>query len=59
MTPETTNADAATVRSFGHQWARFDQAALSDDELLARFDEYFRIFPWDELSDDARGADIG
>lgn len=59
MASKATNADGATVRSFGNQWSRFDQAALSEDELRARFDEYFRLFPWDALPHDARGADIG
>lgn len=59
MTTDATNADGATVRSFGHQWTRFDQTELSDDELRARFDEYFRIFPWSSLPKDARGADVG
>lgn len=59
MPTNATNSDGATVRSFGHQWSRFDQTKLSDDELRARFDEYFHIFPWSSLPQDARGADIG
>ena len=59
MASDVTNVDGATVRSFGHQWSRFDQTALSDDELRARFDEYFRSFPWEVLPSDAHGADIG
>lgn len=59
MSPSVTNADTATVRSFGHQWSRFDQAALSEEELQRLFNEYFRIFPWDRLPSGARGADIG
>ena len=59
MAPSVTNADAATVRSFGHQWSRFDQTALSEEELRELFDDYFRIFPWNRLPSGARGADIG
>ena len=59
MAPSVTNADAATVRSFGHQWSRFDQTALSKEELRELFDDYFRIFPWNRLPSGARGADIG
>ncbi len=59
MASDVTNAHGATVRSFGHQWSRFDQAPLSDEEIRARFDEYFRIFPWDTLASDASGVDIG
>lgn len=59
MATQATNSDGATVTSFGHQWSRFDQAPLSDEEQQARFDEYFRIFPWESLPGDAIGADIG
>lgn len=59
MASNVTNADRLTVNSFGHQWSRFDQTAMSETELRARFDEYFRIFPWDELPGDARGVDVG
>ena len=59
MASNVTNTDGATVRSFGQQWSRFDQTAVSDEELRARFDEYFLIFPWDRLPSDARGANIG
>ena len=45
MASNVTNTDGATVHSFGHQWTRFDHAALSDNELQARFDEYFGVFP--------------
>lgn len=53
------NADEATIDSFGHQWSRFDQAELGEDELRRLFDEYFDIFPWERLPPDACGADVG
>ncbi len=53
------NLDEATVRSFGQEWSRFDQLALSEDELTTIFRGYFDIFPWDRLPPNARGADIG
>ena len=53
------NEDKVTVTSFGHEWARFDQAALSRAELVEIFDQYFAVFPWQELGADSVGADIG
>lgn len=48
-----------TTRSFGDEWTRFDQSALSDSEALAIFGEYFSLFPWGELPQDAIGFDMG
>lgn len=53
------NEDKGTVTSFGREWARFDQAALSRAELVEMFDQYFAVFPWQELRPDCVGADIG
>ena len=53
------NIDIATVRSFGDEWSRFDQSALSDDEHRALFDIYFGIFPWSELEPSSTGFDMG
>jgi SAM-dependent methyltransferase len=53
------NLDFATVESFGSEWAKFDQSALSHAELLHLFDCYFSIFPWHLLSPDAEGFDMG
>jgi SAM-dependent methyltransferase len=53
------NADHHTVRDFGHEWARFDQSALPDDQLQRSFDQYFRIFPWSALPAGAVGFDLG
>lgn len=53
------NLDEATIRSFGRQWARFDQSQVPEETLRKMFSEYFEIFPWDRLPRNARGADIG
>jgi SAM-dependent methyltransferase len=47
------------ISGFGDEWSRFDQSALSPDELREMFDNYFNIFPWDELPSGAVGVDIG
>jgi ubiquinone/menaquinone biosynthesis C-methylase UbiE len=53
------NLDSATVEGFGREWARFDQSALPREELHRYFDEYFSIFPWQELPANASGLDVG
>jgi SAM-dependent methyltransferase len=55
---QSKNIDEATVRGFGVEWSRFDQAGR-DEELQSLFERYFRIFPWKELPDGARGFDAG
>lgn len=53
------NLDPATVKSFGDEWSRFDQAAIEGAEAEAIFDEYFAVFPWAALPKDASGFDMG
>jgi ubiquinone/menaquinone biosynthesis C-methylase UbiE len=53
------NIHEATVRAFGSEWSRFDHHDASEEEMRRMFAEYFEIFPWDRLPDNARGADIG
>jgi SAM-dependent methyltransferase len=53
------NADPATVAGFGAEWTSFDQTALPDEELEARFHQYFRLFPWDRLPPNPVGFDLG
>jgi SAM-dependent methyltransferase len=53
------NLHTATVSGFGDEWERFDQSALSQEERLTIFNQYFAIFPWDKLPDRAIGFDLG
>jgi SAM-dependent methyltransferase len=57
--PRTANIDSDVVAGFGDEWSRFDQSALSEEELGRMFDNYFSIFPWDRLPQDAVGFDLG
>ena len=41
------------------EWEKFDQSNLSYKEALERFNEYFHLFPWETLPDNAEGIDIG
>lgn len=53
------NIDQKTVESFGDEWSTFDQSSISDDEAYKRFNEYFSVFPWEELPQEAEGFDMG
>ncbi len=56
---ESHNLDIKVVAGFGDEWSRFDQSALTADELGRMFDNYFSIFPWDRLPANAVGFDLG
>lgn len=53
------NLDQNVVEGFGDEWLRFDQSALSKEEHERLFSAYFSIFPWERLSKDAVGFDLG
>jgi ubiquinone/menaquinone biosynthesis C-methylase UbiE len=53
------NIDEKTIRSFGDEWSRFDQADLPSAEADRIFNEYFAVFPWDDLPRNATGFDMG
>ena len=55
----TENVDKDVVAGFGDEWSRFDQTALTEDELGRMFDNYFSIFPWARIGPDAVGFDLG
>lgn len=53
------NIDPETVTSFGEEWSTFDQTHLSEAESASLFDQYFAIFPWELLPEEAEGFDLG
>jgi SAM-dependent methyltransferase len=53
------NVDKEVVEGFGDEWSRFDQSALTAEELSSMFENYFHIFPWGELPENALGFDLG
>lgn len=55
----TANIDNDVVAGFGNEWSRFDQSALTEEELGRMFDNYFSIFPWEKLPPNAVGFDLG
>lgn len=59
MSAQSNNLDAATVRGFGDEWSAFDQTELTAEESSRLFDQYFSVFPFDELPPHAEGFDLG
>ena len=55
----TENIDKTVVEGFGDEWSRFDQSELTQEELAEMFENYFNIFPWDKVSNNAVGFDLG
>lgn len=53
------NIDPATVDSFGDEWARMNQSAMSEAEKAAIFQDYFAMFPFERLPASASGFDMG
>jgi SAM-dependent methyltransferase len=53
------NIDTNTVSSFGDEWQRFDQQGMAPGEAERVFDDYFAIFPWDQLPPNSEGFDMG
>jgi SAM-dependent methyltransferase len=54
-----SNLDPGVVKAFGKQWTRFHDAAQESHDVHAIFKSYFSTFPWDALSPDAEGFDLG
>lgn len=53
------NIHPATVSSFGDEWSRFDQNSMPEQEVRKVFEEYFSVFPWSILPENAEGFDMG
>ncbi|MBH10731.1 MAG: hypothetical protein CMG74_10360 [Candidatus Marinimicrobia bacterium] len=53
------NIDEFTVEGFGDEWERFDQSKLSIEEQEELFNNYFDIFPWNKISNQSIGFDLG
>ena len=53
------NIDINTVKSFGEEWSRYDQAVLKYEEAEKYFNDYFAVFPWEMINSDSVGFDMG
>lgn len=55
----TKNIDELVVADFGREWAHFDQSGVSIEEVKKNFDQFFSLFPWEKISKDSVGFDMG
>ena len=53
------NLDINTVKSFGEEWSRYDQTELKYEEAEKYFNDYFAVFPWEIITTDSVGFDMG
>jgi SAM-dependent methyltransferase len=53
------NLDPATVAGFGDEWSCFTQDRLDSVARDQIFQDYFAVFPWSILPQNAVGADVG
>ena len=53
------NIDLSPLKSFGEEWEKLSQEASNLIESKRRFEEYFHIFSWNDLSERTEGIDIG
>lgn len=51
--------DKEVISGFGDEWSRFDQSDVSEVELENIFNNYFSVFPWNELPKNSVGFDLG
>ena len=52
------NIDKKTVEDFGEEWSQYNQN-ISDRELKIAWNQYFDIFPFEELNNESEGFDMG
>ncbi len=56
---KTKNIDISVVEDFGKEWQAFNQRDIKNEDLLAAFNQYFHIFPLDQLHSESIGFDMG
>jgi SAM-dependent methyltransferase len=59
LSKKRANIDERTVAGFGDEWETYDQTGIEPAQLQWMFDGYFRIFPFEDLPQDAEGFDLG
>jgi len=53
------NVDWDVVSDFGTEWEEFQFDSYDLDMLKETWNQYFDIFPWEDISDNAEGFDMG
>lgn len=56
LASSAANLDPATVHGFGREWHAYDQSDLPQEEAQSIFNDYFRIFSFDDVDE---GFDLG
>lgn len=56
---QVRNLDPKVVEAFGQEWSAFPQNQLDACTRQKIWSDYFSIFPWDRLPENAVGADVG
>jgi SAM-dependent methyltransferase len=56
---KTKNIDISVVEDFGKEWQAFNQRDIKNEDLLSTFNQYFHIFPLDQLHSESIGFDMG
>tara|TARA_Y100001970_G_scaffold294156_1_gene447656 strand:+ start:23619 stop:24464 length:846 start_codon:yes stop_codon:yes gene_type:complete len=51
--------DNKVIEDFGLEWNEYNHETYSENENLARFDEYFNIFPFELINENSIGFDAG
>ena len=55
----SNNVNKEVIKGFGDEWSRFQQEKLDSEERQKVFDDYFKVFPWNNLPENPTGADVG
>ena len=54
-----SNSDKNVVKDFGEEWNKYPQDSIEDAQLKKAYDQYFNIFPFDQLPAQSEGFDMG
>ena len=54
-----SNQNEKVIEDFGNEWTKFTYSTLDEAKLKENFNQYFNIFPWDSLPENAIGFDMG
>ena len=56
---KVSNSDKNVVKDFGEEWNKYPQDSIEDAQLKKAYDQYFNIFPFDQLPAQSEGFDMG
>lgn len=59
MEHKDNNVDWEVVSDFGDEWEEFQFNKDNSDILLDAWQQYFNIFPWNDISKNSNGFDMG